>query len=87
MKATIVNFRGGRHTQYNNHMILKPTDSAKREDAEKLVGKAVTYACTGKAKATIEGKVMSAHGNSGCVRAIFERGMPGQAVGKEVEVQ
>jgi large subunit ribosomal protein L35Ae len=87
MKATIVNFRGGRHTQYNNHMILKSEDSNKREDAEKLVGKVVTFTCEGKAKATITGKVAAAHGNSGCVRAIFERGMPGQAIGKVVEVQ
>jgi large subunit ribosomal protein L35Ae len=85
MKAIIVNFRGGRHTQYNNHMILKPAGLTKREEAEKLVGKAVTF--TTVAKNQITGKVASAHGNSGCIRAIFERGMPGQSVGKEVELQ
>ena len=35
----------------------------------------------------ISGKVASAHGNKGVVRAIFEKGLPGQAVATAVEVK
>ena len=35
----------------------------------------------------IKGKVSNYHGNSGNVRAILERGVPGQAIGDEVEVK
>jgi len=35
----------------------------------------------------ITGKVSSAHGNNGIVRAIFEKGLPGQAITTEVEIK
>ena len=34
----------------------------------------------------IQGKVAGAHGNKGVIRAIFEKGLPGQSVGTEVEI-
>ncbi len=87
MKATIVNFRGGRHTQYNNQMIVKVEGSSQRKDAEKLVGRQVLFTTVGKNKKQICGKIASPHGNSGAVRIIFETGMPGQAFGKEVAIR
>jgi len=56
-----------------------------REDAEKLVGKKVTWKSP--ANKTINGKVASAHGNKGAVRVIFETGMPGQAIGTKVTIE
>jgi len=56
----------------------------KKEDAQKIVGKKVVYN-TG--KKNILGKISSAHGNKGAVRAIFEKGMPGQAIGKKVKIE
>jgi len=35
----------------------------------------------------ITGKISSAHGGNGVVRAIFEKGLPGQAIGTDVEVK
>jgi ribosomal protein L35AE/L33A len=35
----------------------------------------------------ISGKISDAHGNKGLVRAIFETGLPGQAVTMEIEVK
>ncbi len=81
MKATIVNFRRNRHTTSSNHMIIAVEGVDSREKAEKFVGKAVVYD-TGKKK--INGKIASAHGNKGAVRAIFETGMPGQSIGQSV---
>jgi len=35
----------------------------------------------------IKGKISGSHGNKGLVRAIFERGLPGQALNTEIEVK
>ncbi|MGM5481533.1 MAG: 50S ribosomal protein L35ae [Nanobdellota archaeon] len=81
MKGIIVNYRSGTHTQTTNQMIITVEGVSSKDEAEKLVGKTVIYN-TGKKE--IKGEVRSAHGNSGAIRALFETGMPGQAVGKEV---
>lgn len=86
MKAVIVNFKCGRHTTVGNQMIVKVDGVESREKAVKLVGKTIVYACPGKTKKEIKGLVRSAHGNSGAVRVLFEKGMPGQAIGKEVKI-
>lgn len=65
-------------------MIIVIDGVASREDAEKLVGKKVSYE-TG--KKTLSGEVRSAHGNSGAVRVLFETGMPGQALGQQVQIE
>ncbi len=83
MKGIIVNYKGGKHTQVTNQMIISLESTTTREEAEKLVGKKVVYN-TG--KKDITGEVRSAHGNSGAIRVLFETGMPGQAIGKTVEI-
>lgn len=65
-------------------MIVRPEGVTTREEAEKLVGKEVSWN-TG--KNIISGKVASAHGNKGAVRVVFEKGMPGQAIGTSVEIK
>ena len=84
MEGLIINFRRGKHTQTNNQMIVKVASIKNKEKAAELVGKEVVFKTqTGK---EIKGKVTNAHGNSGCVRVLFEKGMPGQAIAKNVEV-
>jgi large subunit ribosomal protein L35Ae len=83
MNGVIVNYKGGKHTQVGNQMIVSVSGVSTKEDAEKLVGKKVVYN-TG--KKDITGEIRSAHGNSGAVRVLFETGMPGQAVGKAITV-
>ena len=83
MKAIIVNYRISRHVQKPSHMVLKVDGYATREKAKVLVGKKVSWKSP--AGKQIKGKIASAHGNKGAVRAIFEKGMPGQAVGSKVE--
>ncbi len=85
MKAKIANFRRGRHTQKTNQMILYVEGVETIEAAKKLVGKTVVFkTSTGK---EIKGKVSNAHGNNGAVRVLFEKGMPGQAIGSDVEIK
>ncbi|MBW3011998.1 50S ribosomal protein L35ae [Candidatus Woesearchaeota archaeon] len=84
MKGVIVNFRGGRHTQYDSHMIVKVDGVADKAKAQALVGKAVTY--TTESGKQIKGTVANVHGNSGSLRVVFEKGMPGQSIGRQVEI-
>ena len=81
MKGTVIQFRRGRHTQEEKHFILD-FGSKSRKDAEKLIGREVSWkSSSGK---IIKGKVSASHGNKGLVRAIFEKGLPGQSIGSEV---
>ncbi|MAE13872.1 50S ribosomal protein L35ae [Candidatus Woesearchaeota archaeon] len=83
MEAAIKNYRGGKHTQKTNQMVVVPPNTTTKEEATKLVGKSVTYN-TG--KKDITGKITGAHGNSGAVKVLFETGMPGQAISKKVKI-
>lgn len=80
-----MNYKMGRHTQTTNQMIVKVDGVDSKEKAEKLVGKKVVY--TNERGNKIAGEVRSAHGNSGALRVLFEKGMPGQAISKKISFQ
>ncbi|MBM3234542.1 50S ribosomal protein L35ae [Candidatus Pacearchaeota archaeon] len=86
MKGKVVQFRRGRHVVQERHFLLD-FSLKNRKEAEKLAGKEVIW--TSSAGNKIKGKISSAHGNKGLVRAIFEKGLPGQSVvnADEVEVK
>ena len=84
MKGIVIQFRRGRKTVHEKHFILD-FSMKNRQEAEKLVGKEVSW--TSPAGKVIHGKVSSAHGNKGLVRAIFEKGLPGQSVTTEIELK
>ena len=84
MKAVIVNFRGSRRTRNFSQIILK-LNNMDKDKAKELINKDVIWkTSSGK---EIKGKITNVHGNSGAVRAKFERGLPGQSLGTEVEVK
>lgn len=87
MKAKIIQFRRGRKTFKPRHFLIEIEGSDNREDATKFVGKTATWTSTGKDAKIITGKISSAHGGNGVVRAIFEKGLPGQAIGTDVEIK
>ncbi len=84
MNGTIMNFRRARHHTYENQMIIQVEGVDSKEKAEGLVGKKVSWKSTG--DKTIEGTISAPHGSKGYVRALFERGMPGQAISTKVAV-
>lgn len=86
MKAKVIQFRRGRKTQKPRHFLIEIPGSKSRESAREFVGKTVQWTSPGKLAKKITGKISSAHGNKGVVRAIFEKGLPGQAIGSEVEI-
>jgi large subunit ribosomal protein L35Ae len=84
MKGKVVQFRRGRKTYKPKHFLLE-AGAKNKEQAQKLKGKEVEWKSpNGK---TIKGKISSAHGNKGLVRAIFEKGLPGQAINQEVDIK
>ncbi len=87
MKGKVIQFRRGRKTYKPRHFLIEIPEADSREKATKLVGKTVEWKSTGKKPTIITGKISSAHGGNGVVRAIFEKGLPGQAIGTNVEIK
>lgn len=81
----VIQFRRGRHTIHERHFLIEVEGVSDRENAEKFVGKEIEWKSP--AGKVIKGKVSAPHGNKGLVRAIFEKGLPGQAVTTKVEVK
>jgi large subunit ribosomal protein L35Ae len=74
MEGRVSNYRNADSTRNPRHIIIHVDGIGNREKAKALVGKKAVWKSV---KAVISGKVASAHGNSGAVRVIFERGLPG----------
>lgn len=88
MDGQITAFRGSYKTKYGNHLIVQPEGVGDREKAKGLEGKKVEWQNPeGKKKIIISGYVSKAHGGKGAVRVVFEKGLPGQAIGKKVEIK
>jgi len=84
-KAKVVQFRRGRKTVTERHFLIEIEGVNKREDTVKFIGKEVSWKTpSGK---EIKGVIAAPHGNKGVVRAIFEKGLPGQAISTQIEIQ
>lgn len=84
VKGVIENYRRGRHTEYGNQFIVRVEECGDKTKAQAYVGKKVSWKTpSGK---LIDGKVASTHGNGGALRVAMEKGLPGQAVGTELEI-
>lgn len=84
VRIQVVAFRQGRHTYTPRHFILSIDGVTSKEKAQAFVGKQVVWKSP--ANKQIVGKIASTHGNKGLVRAIFEKGLPGQALNTYVEL-
>jgi large subunit ribosomal protein L35Ae len=85
MKAKVLNFRQGRHTQKTKQVLLSVKDVDSRVAASKFVGRKVEWkTASGR---VISGKVASPHGNNGVMRARFPKGISVEVLGKEIEIQ
>jgi len=84
-KGKVIQFRRGRHTVHEKHFLIEIPEINDKEKATKFIGKEVSWKSP--AGKIILGKVSGTHGNKGVVRAIFEKGLPGQAVTTEVEIK
>ena len=81
--GTIVNYRIGIRTQKPKECLIQFARGGSASDVGRLVGRKVVL-MEGKKK--FIGKIVGLHGKKGVVRARFRRGVPGQALGKTVEL-
>lgn len=80
----VVQFRRSKRRIHERHFIVD-VHAKSRAETEKFVGKEVIW--TSPAGKKIKGKIAAPHGNKGLMRAIFEKGLPGQARNEKVEVK
>ncbi|EFD92926.1 MAG: Ribosomal protein L35Ae [Candidatus Parvarchaeum acidophilus ARMAN-5] len=81
--AKIVSYKRGRKTQKMNQAIASIEKVSNREEAGKYIGKRVEIAFS---KTSIKGVVVKPHGNRGKVVIRFRRGLPGQAMNREIKL-
>lgn len=85
MEGLVLNYRRSRHVQRNKHMIIRVPSIDTKEKASKLINKKVVWKSpTGK---ELTGIIKSTHGNTGALRVIFDKGLPGQAMGDKVKIE
>jgi len=84
VEAVVVAFEGSHEHRNPERVILKPFGVEDRKEASKLTGRKVVWRTpTGR---KMVGKIIGPHGKNGQVKAVFRPGLPGQALGKTVEV-
>jgi len=83
LRGRIVNYRVGPKTQRPKECILKFPGISSPNEAARLIGRKVAWPV---GERRIRGKIVDVHGKNGLVRARFRRGVPGQALGTEVEI-
>lgn len=93
--AVITGFKRNLRKQYEHTNLLKLDGVRTRKDARFYLGKRVAYvwkSSTSEGPKTWNGlkvtwgKVTNVHGNSGVVRAKFNRNLPAQSIGKVAKV-
>ncbi len=84
MEAIVKNYKRGRKTMTGNQLVLISSKVDSKSKASALVGKKVVWKT--KSGKTINGKIASAHGDKGAMRARFTKGIPGQAIGTKIEI-
>jgi len=80
----IKNHMLGSTTQNPKQYVVEVADYDKKK-ASALIGKNVAW--TTVTKKEIAGKVAGVHGNKGALRVVFNRGLPGTAIGTKVKIK
>ncbi|MCS7131128.1 MAG: 50S ribosomal protein L35ae [Hadesarchaea archaeon] len=80
MRAVIVNFRGGLRTRYGREVIIRPLGDVEGP----LIGRKAIWRNPHSGSQVI-GRVIDTHGGGG-YRVRFRLGLPGWAIGSELEI-
>ena len=81
--GVVVSYRRGPKSQRPKEYLIQFPDVTSYSDACQLVGKKIAWP-VGERKCV--GKIISPHGRKGLVRARFRKGLPGEALGSQVEI-
>jgi len=83
LRGFIVSYRRGPKTQRPKECLLKFPYIKSFSEASSLIGRKVAWP-VGERKCI--GKIVAPHGKKGLVRARFRKGVPGEALGSQVEI-
>lgn len=84
MDGVIKNYRRGKKHINERQLVIEVQGIDSKAKASGIVGcKARWKNSAGK---FFTGKITAAHGDNGAVRAMFQKGMPGQCIGEKVEI-
>jgi large subunit ribosomal protein L35Ae len=84
LEGLITGYRRGGNRQINTHMLLKFEGYNSDKAAAQLIGKTVVWLSP--AGKRLKGKILRPHGRNGVVRAKFEHGLPGDAIGGKITI-
>ena len=87
MNIRIASFRRSRHRQNTRQAIVFADSVHNRKDTEKFIGKTIIWQTPGKEKKVLKGKITAPHGGNGGMRTLFEKGLPGQALGQKATIE
>ncbi|XP_061386594.1 large ribosomal subunit protein eL33-like [Musca vetustissima] len=98
-KAVFTGYKRGLRNQHENQAILKIEGARRKEHGQFYIGKRCVYVYKAETKKCVPqhperktrvravwGKVTRLHGNGGCVRARFNRNLPGHAMGHRIRI-
>ncbi|KPV64917.1 MAG: 50S ribosomal protein L35Ae [Candidatus Bathyarchaeota archaeon BA1] len=83
LKGIIVSYRKGPKTQNPKECLLRFPGVETDEAAGRLIGRKVAWPVE---ERRCRGKIVALHGKNGIVRARFNKGVPGQALGSWAEI-
>jgi len=83
VQGVIVNYRVGPKTQKPKECLVRFPHITSFSEAGRLIGRKIAWK---NEKNKIVGKIVTAHGKKGLVRARFKKGIPGQAIGTKVDL-
>jgi len=83
LKGVIVSYRRGPKTQNPKECLLRFPSVESAGEAGQLIGRKVAWPIK---ERKCRGKIVALHGKKGLVRARFRKGVPGEALGNQVEI-
>jgi large subunit ribosomal protein L35Ae len=83
LKGVIIDYRKGLKTQKSRECLISFSTIETVSGAGQLIGRKVAWPIR---ERQCKGKIVALHGKKGLVRAIFKKGVPGQALGHQVEI-
>jgi large subunit ribosomal protein L35Ae len=83
MYGRIINYRIGIRTQMSKECLIEFAKPNPEAPAQKLIGQKVLWKS---GKNEHMGKIVGFHGKNGIVKVKFKKGLPGQALGTQVEL-